>query len=137
VELFPGEQRWEGPGGAEGGTSTSIPLDELSFIYFLRTIAFVDDSLLEFDRHYAAERNPTTVRMIGRDTVETGVGALPAIVLELKVKDPRRYGSGVGVIRIHLTDDARRVPVRIESDIPVAGKAVMTLVSWNRESGKP
>ena len=138
VELFPDEHRWEGLGGATGETATAVPLDELSFIYFLRTIPFVSDSLYEFDRHYEAARNPITVRMVGRDTIASGVGELPVIELELRVKDPRRYGNGVGLIRIHFTDDARRIPVRIESDIPVAGKAVMTLAAWTcPRSGKP
>jgi hypothetical protein len=98
----------------------------------------VSDSLYEFDRHYSTDRNPITVKMVGRDTITTGVGVLPVIEVELRVKDPRRYGSGVGLIRIHFTDDVRRIPVRIESDIPVAGKAVMTLVAWNcPPSGKP
>lgn len=138
VELYPEEKRWEGLGGATGATATAVPLDELSFIYFLRTISLVSDSLYEFDRHYSTDRNPITVKMVGRDTITTGVGVLPVIEVELRVKDPRRYGSGVGLIRIHFTDDVRRIPVRIESDIPVAGKAVMTLVAWNcPPSGKP
>jgi hypothetical protein len=131
VELFPDERRWEGRDGATGETATGVPLDELSFIYFLRTIPFVSDSLYEFDRHYEPARNPISVKMVGRDTIATGVGEVAAIEVELRVKDPRRYGAGVGLIRIHFTDDARRVPVRIESDIPLAGKAVMTLVAWN------
>jgi hypothetical protein len=139
VELFPDERRWEGPGGATGETATAIPLDELSFIYFLRTLPLVLDSLYEFDRHYSAERNPTTVRMVGRDTITTGVGDLATIVVEMRVRDPRRYKDGVGVIRIHLTDDERRIPARIESDIPAAGRAVMTLHDWSARvaSGKP
>ena len=138
VELYPDEKRWEGLGGTGGETATAVPLDELSFIYFLRTISFVEDSLYEFDRHYATDRNPITVKMVGHDTITTGVGELSTIEVELRVKDPRRYGSGVGLIRIHFTDDARRIPVRIESDIPVAGKAIMTLVAWNcPSSGKP
>ena len=138
VELFPDEHRWEGLGGTAGETATAVPLDELSFIYFLRTLPLANDSLYEFDRHYAADRNPITVQMVGRDTVLTGVGELATIVVELRVRDPRRYKDGVGLIRIHLTDDVRRIPVRIESDIPVVGKAVMTLRAWSqRASGKP
>jgi hypothetical protein len=139
VELFPDEHRWEGLGGATGETATPVPLDELSFIYFLRTLPLVNDSLYEFDRHYAAERNPITVKVVGRDTIPTGIGDLATIVVELRVRDPRRYKDGVGLIRIHLTDDTRRIPARIESDIPVAGKAVMTLHAWSTRvaSGKP
>ena len=44
----------------------------------------------------------------------------------MRVRDPRRY-RGEGVIRIHLSDDAGRVPVRIESRMPVVGTAVMLL----------
>lgn len=138
VELFPDEHRWEGLGGTTGETATAVPLDELSFIYFLRTLPLVDDSVYAFDRHYAADRNPITVKMVGRDTIPTGVGELATIVVELRVRDPRRYKDGVGLIRIHLTDDVRRIPARIESDIPVVGKAVMTLRAWSDSaSGKP
>jgi hypothetical protein len=138
VELFPDERRWEGLGGATGETATAVPLDELSFIYFLRTLPLVDDSLYQFDRHYAADRNPITVKLVGRETIPTGVGDLATIIVELRVRDPRRYRDGVGLIRIHLTDDARRIPARIESDIPKVGKAVMTLRAWNEPaSGTP
>jgi hypothetical protein len=46
------------------------------------------------------------------------------------VRDSRRY-KGEGVIRINLSDDAMRIPVRIESAMPVVGTAVMTLQSFN------
>ena len=138
VELFPDEHRWEGLEGTTGETATAVPLDELSFIYFLRTLPLANDSLYEFDRHYAADRNPITVKVIGRDTISTGVGELATIVVEMRVRDPRRYKDGVGLIRIHLTDDLRRIPARIESDIPVVGKAVMTLRAWSDSaSGRP
>jgi hypothetical protein len=48
----------------------------------------------------------------------------------MRVKDPRRY-KGEGVIRINLSDDDVRIPVRIESAMPVVGTAVMTLESFN------
>jgi hypothetical protein len=68
---------------------------------------------------------------MGRDTVRTNAGTFPTIVVEMRVKDPRRYG-GEGVIRLHLSDDAFRYPVRIESAIPVLGATVLTLESVTR-----
>lgn len=44
------------------------------------------------------------------------------------VKDPVRY-QGEGVIQMHLTDDTRRIPVRIESNVPRAGRMVLALLS--------
>jgi len=46
----------------------------------------------------------------------------------MRVKDPERYG-GEGVIRLHLSDDVHRYPIRIESSVPVLGATVLTLES--------
>src|SRR5690606_30949590 len=104
VELYPDDGRWTDGAGGEGEFGTEHPLDELSFMYFVRTLPLDADTLLSFDRHYDEARNPTTVRMVGRDTIETGAGRFAAVELEMRVKDARRY-RGEGVIRIHVSDD--------------------------------
>lgn len=126
VELFPSERRYEDADGASSPSPTDSPLDELSFMYFLRTIPLEADTVYSFNRHFAAERNPTTLQVLGRETLETSAGTFATILVEMRVRDPRRY-KGEGVIRINLTDDHCRLPVRIESAMPVVGKAVMTL----------
>ena len=129
VELFPEERRWERAGGGAGESTTDRPLDELSFIYFLRTLPFALDSAYRFDRHFEAARNPTTVRFVGREPVVTPAGKFQTLLIEMRVKDPRRYKGGEGVIWINLTDDGCRLPVRIQSQVPIAGAAVLTLES--------
>jgi hypothetical protein len=129
VEVFPDENRWEDARGNGGTLPTDAPLDELSFIYYLRTLPLETDTVENLVRHYDPNRNPIAVRVIGRDTVRTKAGTFPTIVVEMKVKDPKRYG-GEGVIRIHLSDDAYRYPVRIESHVPVFGSTVLTLEAF-------
>ena len=131
VELFPEQRRWADQRGHSGESPTSMPLDELSFIYYLRTLPLDTDTTNAVVRHYDALRNPIAVRVVGRDTVRTRAGTFPTIVVEMRVKDPRRYG-GEGVIRLHLSDDTFRYPVRIESAVPVLGAAVLTLESVTR-----
>jgi hypothetical protein len=131
VELFPQDQRWTDDRGRQGQSPTSAPLDELSFIYYLRTLPLDADTVDRVVRHYDPSRNPITVRVTGRDTVRTSAGTFPTIVVEMRVKDPGRYG-GEGVIRLHLSDDAFRYPVRIESSVPVLGATVLTLESVTR-----
>lgn len=126
VELFPEEHRWTDAGGASGLMTSAAPLDELSFIYFLRTLEYASDTVQRYDRHFDARRRPTTVRFLGRDTVRVAAGTFPALVVEMRVLDPRRY-HGEGVLRLHLTDDACRVPVRIESQMPLFGTTVLQL----------
>jgi hypothetical protein len=129
VELFPSESRWEEKGGPGGESPTDDPLDELSFIYFIRTLPLVSDTVSRIVRHYDRERNPIEVRVVGRDTIVTEAGVFPTIVVEMRVRDSRRY-EGSGTIRLYLSDDARRIPVRIESSVPVVGRAVLTLATY-------
>ena len=49
----------------------------------------------------------------------------------MKVKDPKRYGGEGGVIRINLSDDVYRYPVKIESHVPVFGSTVLTLEAFS------
>jgi hypothetical protein len=126
VEMFPETRRWSEAGGDAGVSATDAPLDELSFMYFLRTIPLDADTAQRFDRHFDAARNPTSVRVVGRETIATEAGEFRTVVLEMRVRDPRRY-RGEGVIRIHVSDDADRIPVRIESRMPVVGTTVMSL----------
>lgn len=128
VELYPNDQRWEDRSGRVGVSPTSQPLDELSFIYYLRTVALADDTVDSVVRHYDRDRNPIVVRVIGRDTIRTKAGTFATVGVEMRVKDRERYG-GEGVIRIHFSDDANRYPVRIESSVPVLGRTVLTLAA--------
>jgi hypothetical protein len=128
VELYPEQRRWEAEDGRRGESPTDAPLDELSFMYFIRTLPLTPDATYRLDRHFEQERNPASVRVGGRETVKTPAGEFRTIVVELRVRDPRRY-RGEGLIRINLSDDERRLPVRIESAMPIIGNAVLTLES--------
>jgi hypothetical protein len=135
VEMFPNERRWEDAKGAAGATLTDAPLDELSFMYFIRSLPLVPDTVFTFERHYDAARNPTTVRVLARDSLDTEAGAFRTVLVEMRVKDPRRY-AGEGVLRMYLSDDACRLPVRIESNMPDVGPVVFTLRSYTHPSGE-
>lgn len=128
VELFPAQKRWTS-GNENGVSPTDAPLDELSFMYFIRTLPLADEEIHRLTRHFDPTRSPTSIAVIRREEVTTPAGTFRTVLVEMRVKDPRRY-KGEGVIRINLSDDAARIPVRIESDVPVVGKAVMLLETY-------
>jgi hypothetical protein len=129
VEIDAAAHRWTGDGGTSGAIASDAPLDELSFMYVLRTLA-LGDTTVRYDRHFDAARNPTFLRVIGRRTLTTEAGTFRTVLVEMRVQDQQRY-HGEGVIRLDLTDDAWRIPVQIESDMPVVGRTRMTLASHN------
>lgn len=130
IEIYPEEMRWQNAGGGTGTSLSDTPLDELSFIYYIRTLALDSDSSFALDRHFDASRNPVGITIAGRDIVRIPRGEFPVVVVELRVKDPRFTGEGL--IRLYLSDDADRVPVRIESSLPGVGNAVFTLETFVR-----
>lgn len=143
IEIFPQDRRWSsqgesqepnGDGGAvlradsgdAGQSPTDSPLDELSFIYFLRTLPLEDGATYSLSRHFQAERNPVVVTVIRRESVSTPAGDFATILVEMRVKDSRHY-EREGLIRLNLSDDQWRTPVRIETSMPVVGKTVLLL----------
>jgi hypothetical protein len=136
VDLFPDQKEWKSAKGEVGQSPSSAPLDELSFMYFIRTLPMIPGSTYSFDRHFDPSRNPITVSVIRREVIPTPMGELRVILVEMRVRDPRHY-KGEGVIRIHLTDDDCRLPARIESTMPVVGTATLTIASQNTHCKKP
>lgn len=128
VEFDPASQGWRAADGRTGASPSDQPLDELSFIYALRTLRIPEDGALVLNRHFDTERNPTVVRSLGRSSVTTPAGEFQVRDIEMRVRDARRY-RGEGVIRISLSDDTCRRPVRIESTMPKAGTVVLTLTA--------
>ena len=130
VDLYPDRKEWKAANGEAGQSPTNTPLDELSFMYFIRTLPMTPGTTYSFDRHFDAARNPTRVSVIRREVIPTPMGEVRVVLIEMHVRDPRHY-KGEGVIRIHLTDDDCRLPARIESTMPVVGTAVLSIESQN------
>lgn len=126
VELEPVAREWAAADGRTGRSPSSQPLDELSFIYWLRTVSLEPGETRTLERHFDPARNPTVIRSLGSGRVETPLGTFATRDVEMRVRDARNY-KGEGVIRFSFSDDACRRPVRIESTIPEAGTVVLTL----------
>lgn len=125
VQMNPATRRWTAARGG-GAMPTSEPLDELSFIFYIRTLPLANGDVYSVNRHYEAGRNPVVIRVVRRGLTRVPAGEFRTVEVEMRVKDPAHY-RGDGVVRFHFTDDARHVPVRIESAMPVGGRMVLSL----------
>ncbi len=117
---------WRDGRGSGGGLASAQPLDELSFLYFLRTLPLDLAQTLVLERHYDSARNPVEIEVLGRQQVTVLAGVFETIAVEMRVRDAGRF-EGRGRVRLYLTDDAARIPVRIETSLPVAGSIVLDL----------
>lgn len=127
---------WTDAEGPSGVLATDRPLDELSFLYYLRTLVSPRDTTLRLDRHFDADRNPILLHFIGRDTLTTPAGVFRTRIIEMEVRDPKRY-KGTGVIRLHISEGDCPMLVRMESKMPLLGTTTLTLTGWAHPPGYP
>ncbi|HEV8408976.1 MAG TPA: DUF3108 domain-containing protein [Gemmatimonadaceae bacterium] len=126
IEIYPGLRHWDGLRGDSGSTASDRPLDELAFLYFLRTLTLAPDSTYTFDRHYDKRRDPTTVRVVKHESLSTPAGTFNTVEYEMKVINARDFKS-LSVLYVWVSEDRCRFPVRIESVMPLLGNGIMTL----------
>jgi hypothetical protein len=103
-------------------------LDPLSSLYYVRTLQdFIVDKPIFVDVHDDDKNWAVEVQTIGREKIKTSFGKFNTI----KVKTYPRY-EGVfqhkGEIYIWLTDDERKIPVLMKSEISI-GSIMATLVA--------
>lgn len=92
------------------------PLDDVAFIYFMRSTPLELKRTYKYDRYYRSDKNPVTVEVVKRDEMTMPDGTkVKCLVLHPIVDEANGMFSKTSNARLWLTDDARRIPVRIES----------------------
>jgi hypothetical protein len=118
-EFFPDRMEWERKDTPETGElGSALPIDEIAFIYFMRTLPLEVGKSYTFNRYFQKQGNPVTVRVVRKERREIEGVWYNTIVLEPEIKTDGLFGQG-GSGEIHLTDDERRIPVYVKSDIPM------------------
>jgi hypothetical protein len=95
-------------------SSVSQPLDDGSFLYFIRTIPLEVGQTYQFDRYFRPDRNPVIVKVLGRETITVPAGTFHTLVLQPVIKSKGIFSEN-GQARIWLSDDANRIMVQMKS----------------------
>ena len=104
--------------GDTAQASVRHPLDDGSFLYFLRTIPLVVGQTYTFDRYFRPDRNPVTIKVVRKDTVRVPAGEFPAIVLQPIIKS-RGIFSENGHAEVWLSDDKNRIMLQMKSGLSI------------------
>lgn len=112
-EIFPERAVFQ-ESDREEEASVPDPLDDASFLYFIRTIPLEVGKSYEFHRYFRPDRNPVVVRVLGRETVRVPAGTFTTLVLQPVIKSKGIFSES-GQARIWLSDDAHRIMVQMKS----------------------
>lgn len=127
--IVPDSARYRQVGGERDYVAPSDPLDELAFLYFLRTVPLQTGRTYDFSRYFRTGYNPIQVEVTGRETVALPDGATPCLAL--------RVTSRGMVMRLWLTDDRNRLPAQLQVPLQF-GEVTLTLAGTggSGEAGK-
>lgn len=90
------------------------PLDDGSFLFFIRTVPLEVGNIYESNRYFRPERNPVRVRVVRKETVEVPAGTFKCIVVQPVIRTPGIFSEN-GQAEVWLSDDPRHIPVQIKS----------------------
>lgn len=129
-EFYPEEKRWRRLDANESGVlPTDQPLDDLSFLYFIRTLPLEIGKTYSFNRYFKDDGNPVTVKVLRRETVTVGAGTFKTIVVQPIIKTKGLFSEG-GKAEVYFTDDRSRILVQLKSKVPVLKSLDLILESY-------
>lgn len=132
-EIFPEKRVYIEDG--EEFPSIAEPLDDGSFLYWLRTIPLEVGQVYSFERYFRPDRNPVTIRVLRRETVRVPAGTYDAIVIQPIIK-ARGIFSEKGSAEVWLSDDDRRIMLQMKSRLSF-GSLNLFLKSYTPPSSTP
>ena len=130
LEFFPEEKKFEQVENGQTGTiPTDDPLDDISFLYFARTLPLEIGKTYTLPRYFDEKGTPVTLKVLRRDTVKVPAGRIATIVVQPVIQTKGLFGKG-GKAEVYFTDDDRRLVVQVRSSVPVIGHLNMYLRSY-------
>ena len=116
--------------GARDTLASRQPLDEVGFLYWVRTLPLEVGETYTFNRYYKRSGNPVRLKVLRKETIRGEGGAdIPVVVVQPLIKTSGLFGEG-GEAEVYFTDDWRRILVKMTSKVPVIGRLGLTLTNY-------
>ena len=125
-EIFP-ERRAYADGGKPEQAAVADPLDEIAFLYFVRTLDLTVGTTNEFPRYFKPESNPVILKVLRKETIEAAGKSWNTVVVQPIIKTSTIFSNGKALVWI--SDDSARVIVQINTKLSI-GSITMKLKSY-------
>ena len=94
--------------------TVTFPLDDGSFLFFIRSIPLEVGKEYSFDRYFRPDRNPVRIVVLRKETINVPAGKFETIVIRPIIKARGVFSEG-GRAEVWLTDDSRRLMVQLKT----------------------
>lgn len=96
--------------------SVTQPLDDGSFLYFVRTVPLEVGETYSFDRYFKPDRNPVRIKVLRKERIQVPAGTFDAVVVQPIIKSKGIFSEG-GQAEVWLADDSTRAVLQLKSKL--------------------
>jgi hypothetical protein len=98
--------------------SVPRPLDDGSFLYYIRTVDLQVGATYEFPRYFKLDRNPVRLDVLKRENIEVPAGKFDALVVRPVIKAKGVFSED-GKAQIWLSNDSDHVLLQMSSRLKI------------------
>jgi hypothetical protein len=102
--------------GREAERTVPLPLDDGSFLYFLRTLDLKVGEEYSYNRYFRPDRNPVVFKVLRKERIKVPAGEFETVVIRPVIKARGVFAEN-GKAEVWLTDDVRRVMVQMKTQL--------------------
>jgi hypothetical protein len=129
-DFFPEERRYRRTDIDESGTlPTDRPLDEVSFLYYARTLPLRVGETYTLNHYFREDGNPVVLRVVRKETVRVPAGTFETVVVQPIIRTRGLFGEG-GRAEVFFSDDERRILVQMTSRVRLIGSLSLHLEEY-------
>ncbi|MEO7086300.1 MAG: DUF3108 domain-containing protein [Gemmatimonadaceae bacterium] len=116
--------------------SVSGPMDEVSLVYFVRTLPLEPHECYVLNRYFKPDGNPVVIHVLRREEIKVPAGKFKAIVVRPEITTSGMFSKG-GKAELWLSDDSARVVLQLRSKVPKLPFGSLSLFLTRVESEPP
>jgi hypothetical protein len=134
-DFFPERRAYRRTDTGETGTlPTDRPLDEVSFLYYARTLPLRVGETYTLNQYFREDGNPVVLRVLRKERIRVPAGVFETVVVQPVIRTRGLFGEG-GQAEVFFSDDDRRILVMMRSRVRLIGSLSLHLQEY--EPGQP
>ena len=116
TQIYPDRETFQQSGDPEL-PSVSDPMDDVSLMYFVRTLSLEPGQCYVLRRYYQPAGDPLVLHVVRRERIHVPAGTFDAIVVHPEITTGGIF-SQRGRAELWLSDDSARVMLQLKSQLP-------------------
>ena len=109
--------------------SVSNPLDDIAFLYFVRTQPLRVGDTITYRNYFRPESNPVRLIVLKKETISVPAGKFATILVQPIIKTRRGIFSEGGHARMWIADNPSRAIIQLKTDLKI-GSVTMKLKTY-------